>query len=92
MKDYIEHSLQSMAIQVKTKAAGKIYNARKSGVKGDGINYGGITIQKDIETCDKNNTVPIPSGNYLVGHIELQTIVICYADFNGYKKGGNYHF
>jgi polygalacturonase len=84
------------SIQITTKKAGKVFNVRKYGAKGDGQKLDTKSIQKAINACTKGGVVLIPAGTYLVDHIELKSEMSLELEkgarlnFLGYNEGGNY--
>ena len=84
------------SIKVTTKNAGKLFNVRKFGAKGDGKRNDTGAIQKTINNCSIGGVVFIPAGIYLIDHIELKSDIIleiardATLSFIGYKEGTSY--
>lgn len=60
-------------VVVRTKPAGRIFNVREAGARGDGITKDTAAIQRAIDGCTPGGTVRIPPGIYLVDHLELKS-------------------
>ncbi|MDP3072881.1 MAG: glycosyl hydrolase family 28 protein [Opitutaceae bacterium] len=60
-------------IGVQTKPAGKVFNVREHGARGDGVTKDTAAIQHAIAACTPGGTVLIPPGVYLVDHLDLKS-------------------
>lgn len=67
------HSPLSDAVVVRTRPAGKIFDVRDHGARGDGATKDTAAIQRSIAACTPGGTVLIPPGVYLVDHLELKS-------------------
>jgi exo-poly-alpha-galacturonosidase len=63
-------SSESDAVVVETKPAGRIFNVKEFGAKGDGVAKDTAAIQKAIDACTPGGIVLVPPGKYSVDHLE----------------------
>jgi polygalacturonase len=58
----------------------RTYDVRDYGAKGDGIALDTAAVQAAIDACprDKGGTVVVPSGDFVIGTVELKTNVTLY--------------
>ncbi|MBI5772115.1 MAG: hypothetical protein HZA89_00040 [Verrucomicrobia bacterium] len=66
-------SAESEPVVVETKPAGRIFNVKEFGARGDGVTKDTAAIQKAIAACTPGGTVLIPPGVYSVDHLELKS-------------------
>ena len=64
---------ESRPVVVETKPAGRIFNVKEFGARGDGVTKDTAAIQKAIAACAPGGTVLIPPGVYSVDHLELKS-------------------
>src|SRR5215468_12076424 len=67
----------------------RVYNIRDFGAKGDGIALDTAAVQAAIDACagDKGGTVLVPTGNFMVGTLELKSNVTLHLAAQGRLLG-----
>ncbi len=63
---------ESEPLEAATKPAGRVFNVKEFGAKGDGVTKDIAAIQKAIKACTPGGTVLFPAGTYLIDHLELK--------------------
>jgi len=63
---------ESPVLEAATKPAGPVLDVRTRGAAGDGQKHDTEAIQRTINDCPPGGTVLVPSGTYLVDHLELK--------------------
>lgn len=73
------HAAAAQAVQHEPKDPGaRVYNIADFGAVGDGSTLNTVAVQNAIDTCAKEDggTVLVPSGDFVIGTIELKSNVI----------------
>ena len=67
----------------------RVYNIRHYGAKGDGRTLDTTAVQRAVDAChkEKGGTVLVPSGDFVVGTIELKSNVTLYFSATGRLLG-----